>query len=52
MIKFMDGRFGIQKSLIRYRDRLKRYGIIHFLLVQNHPHAWGGRRFFKGEIAF
>ncbi len=49
--KIYDGQFGIQKSKIRYRDRLKRYGRVPFYIGCNSPQAWGGQRFFKGEIA-
>jgi hypothetical protein len=49
--KVLDGQFGIQKSKIRYRDRLKRYGRVPFYIGCNSPQSWGGQRFFKGEIA-
>ena len=49
--KIYDGQFGIQKSKIRYRDRLKRYGRVPFYIGCNSPQSWGGQRFFKGEIA-
>ena len=44
-------KFGIQQSTISYEEKLKRYGNNPFWLGCNDPLAWGGQRFFKGEIA-
>ena len=44
-------KFGIQQSTLQYEEKLKRYANNPFWLGCNDPHAWGGRRFFKGEIA-